>query len=116
MKRRKFIKIVCSCYVVSNLMPVNFAYSNNPKNIIKVDDTQIGIMEGKNAGCITVGVYQWSTYMKICEIDKEYSLSDEEMDYKMNDSRNILSEVKPDFLIGSLDELPRITSFLNRSK
>ena len=34
MKRRKFIKIVCSCYVVSNLMPVNFAYSNNPKNII----------------------------------------------------------------------------------
>ena len=89
---------------------------NNPKNIIKVDDTQIGIMEGKNAGCITVGVYQWSTYMKICEIDKEYSLSDEEMDYKMNDSRNILSEVKPDFLIGSLDELPRIIRFLNRSK
>ncbi len=89
---------------------------NNPKNIIKVDDTQNGIMEGKNAGCITVGVYKWSTYMKICEIDDEYILTNDEMEYKLNESKNKLSEANPDFLIRSLDQLPGIIRFLNQYK
>ena len=46
-------------------------------------------MEGKNAGCITVGVYKWSTYMKICEIDDEYILTNDEMEYKLNESKNV---------------------------
>lgn len=88
----------------------------NPHNVIKIDDTQVGIDEGKNAGCITVGVYRWSTYMKMCEIDNEYKLTKDEMDYKLNESKNILSEANPDFLIKSLDELPRIIRFLNNYK
>ena len=33
--------------------------------IIKIDDTKIGIEEGKRAGCITVGVARWSIYMNM---------------------------------------------------
>jgi len=85
----------------------------NPKSVIKVDDTQIGIKEGKHAGCITVGVYKWSTYMKVYD---NYNLIGEELDYKLSESKKILSEANPDFLIKSLDELPRIIRFLNHYK
>ena len=85
----------------------------NPKSVIKVDDTQKGIKEGKNAGCITVGVYKWSTYMKVYD---DYNLIGEEYDYKLNESKNILAEANPDFLIKSLDQLPGIIRFLNYSK
>ena len=85
----------------------------NPKSVIKVDDTQVGIKEGKTAGCITIGVYKWSTYMKVYD---NYNLIGEEMEYKLSESKKILSEAKPDFLIKSLDELPRIIRFLNHYK
>jgi len=46
MKRRKFIKIACSCYLLTNLFQINYAYSNNPKNIINnsLSDAQKNIM------------------------------------------------------------------------
>ena len=46
MKRRKFIKIACSCYLISNFLPLNLAYSNNPKNFINksLTDAQKNIM------------------------------------------------------------------------
>lgn len=89
---------------------------NNPKRIIKVDDTKVGIEEGKNAGCITVGVYRWSTYMKICDVENEYRIPRDELESKIQESKSTLSEANPDFLIRSLDELPRIIKFLNGYK
>ena len=88
----------------------------NPRNVIKIDDTPVGIEEGKNAGCITVGVYKWSTYMKISGVDKDLNLTSDELEYKLNESKNALNAFNPDFLIGSLDELPRIIRFLNHYK
>ena len=35
----------------------------NPKHVIKIDDTFIGIQEGLNAGCFTIGVPRWSINM-----------------------------------------------------
>lgn len=86
----------------------------NPKSIIKIDDTKIGIEEGKNAGCITVGVYRWSSYMKICDVENEYRIPRDELDFKISESKNTLSEANPDFLIRSLDELPGVIRFLNK--
>ena len=34
MKRRKFIKFVCSCYLASNIIPFSIAYSSNQKKLI----------------------------------------------------------------------------------
>jgi len=48
------------------------------------------------------------------EVDK--SLTSDELEYKMNKSKGTLNAVNPDFLIGSLDELPRIIKFLNHYK
>lgn len=88
----------------------------NPKRILKVDDTQVGIEEGKNAGCITVGVYRWSTYMKICDVENEYRIPRNELDLKIAESKHTLSLANPDFLIRSLDELPGIIRFLDGYK
>ena len=85
----------------------------NPKRIIKVDDTQIGIEEGKRAGCITVGVYRWSTYMKICDIENEHRIPRDVLNLKVAESKHTLSQANPDFLIRSLDGLPGIIRFLN---
>ena len=87
----------------------------NPRSVIKIDDTQVGIEEGKRAGCITVGVYKWSTYMKIYG-GGDINLTTDEMEYKLNESRETLKKVEPDFLIDSLNELPRIIRFLNQYK
>ena len=38
---------------------------DDPKKIIKIDDTISGIKEGLNAGCITVAVARWSVNMGI---------------------------------------------------
>ena len=86
------------------------------KRILKVDDTQVGIEEGKNAGCITVGVYRWSTYMKICDVENEYRIPRDEFELKIKESKKTLAKAEPDFLIRSLDELPRIIKFLNGYK
>ena len=42
----------------------------DPQKVIKIDDTVVGLREGKLAGCITVGVAQWSTYMKMKSYDQ----------------------------------------------
>ena len=53
----------------------------------------------KNAGCITVGVYRWSTYMNICDIENEYRIPRNELDLKIAHSKHTLSQANPDFLI-----------------
>lgn len=99
--------------VMENMNRLNI---NNPKSIIKVDDTQVGIEEGKNAGCVTVGVYRWSTYMKICDVENEYKIPRDDFELKIAESKETLSKAEPDFLIRSLDELPLIIKFLNGYK
>ena len=46
----------------------------NPRSVIKIDDTAIGIQEGQNAYCWTVGVDRWSSNMKILTIVEAYNL------------------------------------------
>ena len=46
------------------------------KQVIKIDDTSSGIIEGNNAGCWTVGVAKYSVNMNIYteEMIKEYDI------------------------------------------
>jgi len=80
--------------------------------IIKFDDTKIGIMEGKNAGCITVGVAGWSTYMDIIP-DKKGNLNDIHYTKRLIKSRKKLSEAEPDYIIDTLDQVPQLLNTLN---
>lgn len=99
----------CSGMIYQNLKNLNLT---STKNVIKVDDTNIGIEEGKNSGCITVGVARWSTYMKVSPSTLR-NINDDILNAKIKESRKILSNSNPDFLITSLNELPSIISFIN---
>ena len=85
----------------------------NPNNVIKVDDTGVGIQEGKNAGCITIGVAKWSTNMKMKSYEEGNTISKEEYVEKLKESRNILSDANPDYVINSLNEIPNIIKHIN---
>jgi len=96
--------------IFQNLVNMNI---DNSSNVIKVDDTNVGIEEGKNAGCITVGVARWSTYMKVLP-KNVLTITDQEVNERLKESRKILNQSNPDYIIDTLDELPRIIREINR--
>ena len=83
------------------------------RKIIKVDDTCVGIQEGKNAGTLTIGVAKWSTNMKMTEYNHDENMSKEEYVERLKSSREELWKSNPDYVIDSLDELPRIINHIN---
>ena len=89
----------------------------SPKHVIKIDDTEVGIQEGINANCITIGVAKWSVYMKMLTLDDAYyfhhDLHKGEMDKKLIHCREILKKAGADFVIDSLNELPPIIEKIN---
>ena len=58
-------------------------------NVIKLDDTVIGLEEGRAAHCWTAGVSRWSTNMKVKSLDESYSLTCDEIKEKNNSSHKI---------------------------
>ena len=86
----------------------------DPKNVIKIDDTGVGIKEGQNAGCITIGVARWSTNMKMKSYEEENNIIKEEYIEKLKESRKILFDSNPDYVINSLCEIPNIIKHINK--
>jgi phosphonoacetaldehyde hydrolase len=84
----------------------------DPKRVLKIDDTCVGVQEGKNAGALTVGVAKWSTNMKMTEYND--NISKEEYVERLKCSREALWESNPDYVIDSLDELPKIINHINQ--
>ena len=83
------------------------------KGIIKIDDTKIGIEEGKRAGCITVGVARWSTYMNMTP--SSFIVDDLELEKRLIQSRKKLMEANPDYIIDTLDELLPLINNINNN-
>ena len=82
--------------------------------IVKVDDTNPGIEEGKNARTWTVGVYGWSSYMNVDSMYEWSMLSDIQREQKLIQSKNELSKSNPDYLIRDITELPDIIVKINK--
>tara|TARA_B100001123_G_C15218919_1_gene990412 strand:- start:158 stop:1003 length:846 start_codon:yes stop_codon:yes gene_type:complete len=105
----------------------NMEYLNidDPKHIIKIDDTCVGIQEGKNAGCWTVGVARWSVNMEVTSIDELNNMNqltyNEDNRYgnyrilrdKIDKSKDILRSENPDFVIQTLEGLPDVIKMIN---
>tara|TARA_Y100000996_G_scaffold401441_1_gene372385 strand:- start:1222 stop:2040 length:819 start_codon:yes stop_codon:yes gene_type:complete len=85
----------------------------DPRKVIKVDDTVVGIKEGQNAGCWTIGVSRWSTNMHVKSLIEADNLSQEELDSKLIESTNILLNSGADYVIDTLDELPKVIDDIN---
>jgi len=85
----------------------------DPRKVIKVDDTVVGINEGLNSNCWTVGVSRWSTYMNIQSIEDIDGLGNNDIEDKLKYSRSILENTDADFVIDTLDELPKVIEKIN---
>jgi len=78
---------------------------NDPKHVLKVDDTCVGIQEGKNAGCLTAGIARWSINMNVTSEEELFNLTDDIINDKLIQSRHILLKEEPTYLINTLREL-----------
>ena len=83
------------------------------KGIIKIDDTKIGIEEGKRAGCITIGVARWSIYMNMTP--SSFIVNDLDLEKRLIQSRKKLMEANPDYIIDTLDELLPLINNINNN-
>jgi phosphonoacetaldehyde hydrolase len=75
---------------------------------IKIDNTGVGITEGKNAGCWTVGVIKWSIYMEMFEpddINGESLLHSSEYKQKIEKTKKMFYDHGADFVIYDFNEL-----------
>ena len=85
---------------------------NEPYNVMKLDDTVIGLEEGRYAHCWPAGVSRWSTNMKVKSLEESYSLSCDEVKEKNKISRNILRKARPHYILDTLNDLPDILDIL----
>lgn len=115
----KLDNIVSSTCVKKSRPHCDMIYKNmrdlevsNPKTMIKIDDTNVGIKEGKNAGLWTVGVARWSTYMNILP-ENINNMNDIIIRERLERSKEKLKLSQPDFIIETLDELPNIIETIN---
>ena len=86
---------------------------HNPKSVIKIDDTVVGIEEGKNAKCWTIAVARWSINMKINTIRDAYGLPKDRINDKVKECRKILDETDADFVVDTLSEIHDIIDKFN---
>jgi len=109
------------------------------KTVVKVDDTSMGIKEGLNAGCWTIGVYRWSAYMNVFSKEESIGIdnvnvgkyrhkwykgdNDNDNDYNDNDrhtlstkkivSQNKLGYSGAHYLVPTVGDVPNIIKEIN---
>ena len=97
---------------------------DDPRRIIKIDDTISGIQEGLNAGCWTVAVCRWSSNMNMNsfkEMDKlnnfnsdnDYSYNYYQLRNKINKCRQIMASSGAHYVINTLYELNNVIDDIN---
>ncbi|KAK7112971.1 phosphonoacetaldehyde hydrolase-like [Littorina saxatilis] len=83
------------------------------QSVVKVDDTVSGIGEAQNAGCWGVGVACYSNYMDVDSLEHEQQLTEEEMQERLVNSREILRKSGAHYVIDSIVELPEVVADIN---
>ena len=78
------------------------------QSVIKVDDTVGGVGEGLNAGCWSVGVALYSNYMNIQSLDEADNMSAEEVQARLEKTRQILLNAGAHYVIDTLAEIETV--------
>ena len=98
---------------------------DDPKRVIKIDDTKVGIEEGLNAGCWTVGVSRWSANMNVFTMEEankidnvihssgSYSDNYYQLAKKKITSKSILNHSEAHYVIETLSDLTKIVDEIN---
>jgi len=85
----------------------------NIQSVVKVDDTIAGVGEALSAGCWGVGVARHSNYMDINSFEEEDSLSEEEIQKRLEKSRSLLVQTGSHYVIDTITELPAVIEDIN---
>jgi phosphonoacetaldehyde hydrolase len=100
-----------------NKLKKDFEIENNYQ-IIKFDDSPVGIKEANNGDFWSVGVVKWSTLMEIVEPEDIMGvglMSSDEYKKRLINARNILIESDADYVINDLTEMNDIFREVHRS-
>lgn len=97
---------------------------DDPRRIIKIDDTVSGIQEGLNAGCWTVAVCRWSSNMNVDSVkdmdildnfnaDNNYTENYYQLRERINKCRQIMASSGAHYVINTLYELQNVIDDIN---
>lgn len=81
--------------------------------VVKVDDTVSGIGEAIEAGCWGVGVARYSNYMNVNSLEEAEQLPDQEIQRRLEHTREILRKAGAHYVIDSLAEIEPVIADIN---
>lgn len=84
------------------------------QSVVKVDDTVSGVGEALEAGCWGVGVARYSNYMDIDSFEHEDKLSPEEIERRVEISRDLLRKTGAHYVVDSIADLPEVIADINK--
>ncbi len=84
------------------------------QSAVKVDDTVSGVGEALEAGCWGVGVARYSNYMNINSLEEAESLPEEEIQRRLENTREILRKAGAHYVIDTITELPAVIDHVNQ--
>ena len=83
------------------------------QSAVKVDDTVGGVGEGLNAGCWAVGVSRYSNYMLINSLEEEATLSEAEIQRRVEATSQKLREAGAHYVIDSIADIEPVIADIN---
>lgn len=86
---------------------MSLAGITNPAEVVKVDDTPVGIAAGKRAGCVTVALAASGNELGLTQAEFE-ALSADQRHAKLEPIRAIFHEAQADYVIDTIADLPAI--------
>ena len=86
-----------------------------PKSVVKVGDTVVDILEGVNAGAISVGVLKGSNLLGLSETEYE-AMSYSDLKAKKEVATKKYLEAGADYVLDSISDLPQLINKLNENK
>ena len=83
------------------------------QSVVKVDDTISGVGEALEGGCWGVGVARYSNYMNINSLEEANQLPSEEIERRLNLTREILRKAGAHYVIDSITEIEPVIEDIN---
>ena len=83
------------------------------QSVVKVDDTVSGVGEALEAGCWGVGIARYSNYMDMDTLEEAASLPEEEIQRRLEKTREILQKSGAHYVIDTFDQLVDVVEDVN---
>jgi phosphonoacetaldehyde hydrolase len=84
-----------------------------PSHVVKVGDTVVDILEGKNAGAWSVGILTGSNLMGLSK-EETQSLPEAELKKRKEEATRVYLEAGADFVLDTISELPEAIRRINQ--